>query len=66
MSTLLIFSAIGLVFLAFFIHHHLHRETAKGNDALWFTWLDRLCKTENPHFGQRFDAVMALTVRRDS
>ena len=66
MSTLLIFSAIGLVFLAFSIRHHLHCETAKGNDVLWFTLWDRLCKTEKPNYVQRFDAVMALSVRRDS
>ena len=46
-------------------HHHLHHETAKGNYGLWFTWWDRLCKTENPHYMQRFDAVTAPPVRSD-
>ena len=38
-------------------HHHMHHETAQGNYGLWFTWWDRLCKTENPAYVQRFDAV---------
>ena len=38
-------------------HHHMHHETARGNYGLWFTWWDRIGKTENPGYVQRFDAV---------
>lgn len=38
-------------------HHHLHHETAKGNYGLWFTWWDRVFKTENPQYLQRFAQV---------
>ena len=38
-------------------HHHQHHETANGNYGLWFTWLDRACKTERPDYLARFDAA---------
>jgi len=39
-------------------HHHLHHETAKGNYGLWFTWWDRLCRTERAEYKARFDAAV--------
>lgn len=38
-------------------HHHLHHEYAQGNFGLWFTWWDRLCKTERPDYLSRFAAA---------
>jgi len=38
-------------------HHHLHHETARGNYGLWFTWWDRLLRTERAEYLARFDAA---------
>jgi len=38
-------------------HHHLHHETAHGNYGLWFTWWDRICRTERPEYRARFEAT---------
>ena len=47
-------------------HHDLHHQTVRYNFSLYFTWWDRLMRTEHPGYLQEFDRVItrheALTV----
>ena len=36
-------------------HHDLHHETFNYNFALYFTWWDRMMKTEHPDYAKRFE-----------
>ncbi len=47
-------------------HHDLHHAAVGCNYGLYFTWWDRLMGTEHPHYRQRFDEVVAGTVRADA
>jgi sterol desaturase/sphingolipid hydroxylase (fatty acid hydroxylase superfamily) len=38
-------------------HHHMHHEASKNNYGLWFTWWDRLLKTEDSNYFKRFSAT---------
>lgn len=38
-------------------HHDLHHSTTNWNYSLYFTWWDRLMKTEHPHYHERLLAV---------
>lgn len=38
-------------------HHHIHHEYSRDNYGLWFTWWDRICKTEHPEYLARFEKV---------
>lgn len=35
-------------------HHHLHHERARGNFGLYFSWWDRLCRTQDPAYPDAF------------
>jgi hypothetical protein len=38
-------------------HHNLHHRDFYGNYGLYFTWWDRLLRTQHPQYLQTFDAV---------
>ncbi len=38
-------------------HHHLHHERARGNFGLYFSWWDRLCRTQDPGYPGAFAAA---------
>jgi Delta7-sterol 5-desaturase len=40
-------------------HHSMHHEHLHSNFGLYFTWWDRLMKTEHKHYHQVFDEVKA-------
>lgn len=40
-------------------HHNLHHEHFHGNYGLYFTWWDKLMKTENARYHDAFDEVKA-------
>jgi len=40
-------------------HHDLHHSTTHWNYGLYFTWWDRLMKTQHPHYDERLQAVWA-------
>jgi sterol desaturase/sphingolipid hydroxylase (fatty acid hydroxylase superfamily)/uncharacterized protein (DUF2147 family) len=39
------------------VHHDLHHSEGRHNFGLYFTWWDRLLRTEHPDYHARFDAV---------
>jgi len=38
-------------------HHDLHHKDFKHNYGLYFTWWDKWCKTEHPHYAETFEEV---------
>jgi len=40
------------------LHHDLHHASGRHNYGLYFTWWDRLCGTEHPHYRQRLLALV--------
>jgi len=38
-------------------HHDLHHATFRWNYRLYFTWWDRLMRTEHPQYLEHFDAA---------
>ena len=38
-------------------HHNLHHRDFRGNYGLYFTWWDRLCRTQHPEYVATFESV---------
>jgi sterol desaturase/sphingolipid hydroxylase (fatty acid hydroxylase superfamily) len=41
------------------LHHDMHHAYGRYNYALYFTWWDRLCKTEHPEYRERLDKLVS-------
>ncbi len=38
-------------------HHNMHHEKVHGNYGLYFTWWDKLCKTEFKDYNSTYNAI---------
>jgi Delta7-sterol 5-desaturase len=47
-------------------HHNLHHRDFHGNYGLYFTWWDKLMRTEHPAYQETFAAVTAEQINRPS